>query len=204
MGANSCSVGGDGYCFGKGALMIEFQKARVNAVVFASLFRRLGAMLSDALVVFGLLALTTLFVFVPILNLLGKKAMVPSEVGWSMYFFYLTTMLGVWLGFYGYFWVRNGQTIGMRAWRIKVVSLGGEVLTWGQSLRRWVLAVLPWFCASVALNVAERWQLGWLTIIGYGVCVLGVLGLLRMYIQPDKLTWHDRLSGSCIILLPEQ
>lgn len=170
----------------------------------AGLLRRLGAIVSDSLVVFALLALSTLMIFVPVLNALGKKVLAPAEVGWLMYSVYLMTMLSVWFGFFGYFWTRSGQTIGMRAWRIRVESEAGLLLTWAGALKRWVAAWLPWLPAIAVLLVAERAGSGLLKMAGQGLLVLGVFGLLWMYRSVRHTTWHDEISRSCVILLPKR
>ena len=169
----------------------------------AGLLRRLGAILSDSMVIFGLLALTTLIIFVPILHKLGKNAMVPAEVGWLWSGLYFLTLLSVCFSFFGYFWRRSGQTIGMRAWRIKVETCDGKLLTWSASLRRWVLALSPWAISMVVFNMAEVMHSTLLKATGAGVILLGLAGVLVMYTNPERLTWYDRLSRSRLISLPE-
>lgn len=44
--------------------------------------------------------------------------------------------------FYVYFWTKGGQTIGMRAWRLKVRNLDGSPISKGQALIRAVTALL--------------------------------------------------------------
>jgi len=55
----------------------------------------------------------------------------------------------------GYFvisWTRGGQTIGMRAWRLRVVDENGARVGWPRALFRFVLA-----CFSLALLGAGFW-----------------------------------------------
>jgi len=44
--------------------------------------------------------------------------------------------------FYVYFWCKGGQTIGMRAWRLKVRNLDGTQITKPQALIRAITALL--------------------------------------------------------------
>ena len=46
------------------------------------------------------------------------------------------------LVFFGYFWTKSGQTIGMRAWRLKVQTLEGNLISWPQSIIRSISALL--------------------------------------------------------------
>ena len=184
--------------------MALFVRALNSSPAPAGLLRRLGAILSDALVLFGLLALTTLFVFVPVLNAMGKKAMVPSEVGWGLSILYVISLLGVCLGFYGYFWTRSGQTIGMRAWRLSLVTLDGGLLGWKQAVQRWLVAVAPWVFCLLLLNLAESLTSFEIKILAVGVGMLGGLDFISMFGRADRLCWHDRMSSSRLILLPER
>jgi uncharacterized RDD family membrane protein YckC len=46
------------------------------------------------------------------------------------------------LVFFGYFWTKSGQTIGMRAWRLKVQTSEGNLISWPQSIVRSLSALL--------------------------------------------------------------
>ena len=76
--------------------------------------------------------------------------------------------------FYGIFWRRGGQTLGMQAWRIKLVSNQAAQLTASQIALRLVGALLS------------------------GV----ILGILWKYLDRDGYYWHDRLSKTDLVLLP--
>lgn len=168
----------------------------------AGLLRRLGAIISDSLVVVGLLLLGTLM-FVPLLNHLGARAMTPSEVGWFWAVIYWLWLLSIWMLFFCFFWSRSGQTVGMRAWHMRVESNAGELLTWTQSLARLWLGVVPWLPCLLAMSLAEQVGSVALKYIGQALSLLGVGGLLLMYLDPSRRTWNDRISHSRIILLPK-
>jgi len=76
--------------------------------------------------------------------------------------------------FYWIFWRRGGQTLGMQAWRIKLVSNEGAQLTTPQIALRLVGALLSGL----------------------------ILGILWKYLDRDGYYWHDRLSKTHLILLP--
>lgn len=94
---------------------------------------------------------------------------------WLVRLGYQAYMLAAVFGFFGWFWTHGGQTLGMRAWRLRVVSDDGEPLSWAQAAKRFMAAGLSW----VALGLGYLWCL----------------------IDPDQRTWHDRLSGSHLVLL---
>lgn len=79
--------------------------------------------------------------------------------------------------FFGLFWRKSGQTLGMQAWRIQLVSLNGEPISW------WHVAVR---CLGATLSVAA----------------LG-LGYLWVFIDKEGYYWHDRLSKTTLLQLPK-
>jgi uncharacterized RDD family membrane protein YckC len=79
--------------------------------------------------------------------------------------------------FFGWFWTRGGQTLGMRAWRLKVVDEQGRSLTWLLALRRFAAAAFSW----TALGAGFWWAI----------------------FDREKRAWHDRLSGTHLVVLPK-
>ena len=72
-------------------------------------------------------------------------------------------------------WRRGGQTLGMRPWRLKVVAADGSP------------APLPALCVRYAVGSASLLALG--------------LGFWWALFDHNRLTWHDRASGTRIIRL---
>jgi uncharacterized RDD family membrane protein YckC len=56
------------------------------------------------------------------------------QVGWLLCFF----------GFFCYFWMRGGQTTGMRAWRVQIVNIENKSPSFIQCIIRFILAPLGW------------------------------------------------------------
>lgn len=82
-------------------------------------------------------------------------------------------------GFFCGFWMRGGQTIGMRAWRLKLVREGAsaETISLPRALGRLAAACLAALPAG--------------------------LGYLWILVDPRRLAWHDRLSGTRVVYLPK-
>ncbi len=76
--------------------------------------------------------------------------------------------------FFAWFWVHGGQTLGLRAWRMRLVRDDGRPLSWSIAARRYMAALLSWACVG--------------------------LGFLWALVDRDSRTWHGRLSGSRITL----
>ncbi len=88
---------------------------------------------------------------------------------------YQLYLLSVIVGFYCWFWLRGGQTTGMRAWRFKLVRDDGKPLRLIDALLRQLAALL----SLVALGIGFLWSL-W---------------------DAERLTWHDRLTGTRLVML---
>lgn len=108
-------------------------------------------------------------------------------------------VLVTWL-FYGYFWTRAGQTLGMQTWRLKVLRFDGENLRWTNAVTRCAAACLfPIVCGLIS-------QVAWHSIPGFVISVsLGFLGnYLWMLWSPYRLCWHDQVSGTRVWKLPPE
>ncbi len=86
-------------------------------------------------------------------------------------------MLASGSGFYIWFWVKSGQTLGMIAWRIKLENVEGGLISVQQGLIRYVCAWPAFF-------------------------LLG-LGYLWIYVDSERDAAHDKLSRSKVVLLPK-
>lgn len=134
----------------------------------ASWRRRLASMLYEGLLLLGVLALTFL---VPYLMLGVAFELAPP--GWLAWL-HIFVVLGV---YFVWYWRRQGQTLAMQTWRLKLVDAdSGRRLGRG---RCWL-----------------RYTLAWPSLLLFGV------GLLWALIDRDRQFLHDRLAGSCIVLLP--
>ncbi|HET8730705.1 MAG TPA: RDD family protein [Moraxellaceae bacterium] len=104
-----------------------------------------------------------------------------------------------WL-FYGYFWTRAGQTLGMQTWRLRVLRADGSRLRWTDAITRCAAACLfPLVCGLMS-RLAFQTPSAFLLSIS-----LGFLGnYLWMMWNPRHLTWHDQLSATQVWRLPPE
>jgi uncharacterized RDD family membrane protein YckC len=136
---------------------------QMAAQVPAGLGRRLAALVYDALL---LLALLACFSFAAIVARGGEA--VPPRTWW-----YSVSLILIAFAFFGWSWTHGGQTLGMTAWRIEVMSSDGSPITWRQALVR--------FCA---------------------MCVSALpagLGFWWAWFDRQGLTWHDRLAHTRVV-----
>jgi uncharacterized RDD family membrane protein YckC len=126
----------------------------------ASLLKQLAAMIYDSLLI-----LAILFVATAILLIFNQGEAIESNPSFNLFLVFIL------FTFYAWFWQKSGQTLGMRVWKIRIVSdLGGNP-GWGTSFLRLGFAVLSMLC----FGLGYLWR------------------LFRPY------TWHDRLSQTRII-----
>ena len=132
--------------------------------------RRVAALVYDA---FLLAALLMIFTGGALFFTHGE-AVVPATAGaWA--YVYRAGLLLVIAGYYALNWLRSGQTLGMRAWRIRTVSASGNPLTWQAAILRIGFGFLAWAPAA--------------------------LGVLWLYLDPEHLALHDRLSKTRVVRL---
>ena len=103
----------------------------------------------------GMLILALLFLVGTVLTVIGtlltmetgsESSQAQSLPTWYQNFIMTPSFILTLVGFYGLFWRRGGQTLGMQTWRLKTVNNNGHLLTWGQSFKRiFAAALMPLF-----------------------------------------------------------
>ena len=131
-----------------------------------ALIRRFAAIGYDTLLLSGVLFLAGL-----------PLPLIPDAVreNWGVQLTIQAYLILICLLFFGWFWTHGGQTLGMRAWRLKVVAADGSPVGWRSAVTRYFCAILSW----VALGLGFWWSL----------------------VDRERLTWHDRLSRTRLIRL---
>ena len=142
----------------------QFKKQIVN---HAGLFRRLAALLYDCFLIgaiwFGITGIAVL------LN--GGEAM-PV---WANQFILLPILILSSFVFYFWFWTHGGQTLGMRAWRLRILNEEEQTPNLKQCTLRFFLAFFT-----------------------FGI------GFLYTPFNSSKKSIHDSLSKTQIVLLPKE
>ena len=150
----------------------------------APLTRRLAAMLYDGMICIALLIVvagvytmihqalidTGLLAFDRYADIMERE-----EIGHDPILF-IVLFGSVWW-FFGYFWRRNGQTLGMQVWLIRVQNDDGTAISWSQAFMRMLLGLLSW-------------------------ATLG-LGYLWVLWSRNGQAWTDRWSDSVTVRVPK-
>lgn len=132
----------------------------------AGLARRLGAVLYDSLLLTALLMLAS-FAYLPL-----TEHVLSPPVRRALH---QLLLLAASFAYFAGFWTRGGQTLGLKTWRLRLVSRDGGPVTGVQALKRFLAAIVSWLCLG--------------------------LGFLWVLMDRDRLAWHDRFSGTRLIRL---
>jgi uncharacterized RDD family membrane protein YckC len=115
----------------------------------AGFLRRFASLIYDYLVVISLSMLTAILYFAIIQIFIAMGVIAPTEDPAALiqespllYGIRSALLIAVNVLFFGYFWTKSGQTIGMRAWRLKVQTLEGQLISWPQAIIRCISALL--------------------------------------------------------------
>lgn len=153
-----------------------------NSLRAAGLGKRLAAMFYDSMLLIGILFLATAVLGFASGSWQLDNAPLEGEVVHELppvvsglgYQLYLVALIYL---FNCYFWWKNGQTLGMQSWRLRVIDEQGETPDWGRCSLRWLVSVV----SLLAGGLGYWWAL-W---------------------QRDGRSWHDLASKTRVVVLPK-
>lgn len=136
--------------------MMKFTESR-DDLIPVSVTRRLAAMFYDFILCIALLMVTTgLYMIIANLVLGADTYKAMNDSGQSIHDPLLSSILFITLyGFFGFFWTKNGQTLGMQVWHIRVQNKNNTTITWTQALLRFLMGGISW----IAFGVGHLWPL---------------------------------------------
>ena len=140
----------------------------------ATFLRRLGALLYDTLLAISFV-IFMYFVIIGLFTWLGIQNLWSTWVGHT---FFLFNVFGLPFLFFAWFWTHGGQTLGARAWKLRVVNFKGHPLNWWMALKRFLFAIPS------------------LLMLAIGYCWI--------LFDRDNLALHDRLSGTMMVQLYDE
>lgn len=145
----------------------------------AGVLRRIAAMVYDSLLVFGVLFTATLpALLVGRINQVRNDEVIHEISPLAEGIWFQLYLVLVVVAFFCWFWKKNGQTLGMQAWRLQIVSADGKPLRVSQCLIRLLGAAVSLLCFG--------------------------LGYWWIWVDRDHQSWHDRLSRTRVVLLPKK
>lgn len=128
--------------------------------------RRILVMGYDAMALIALMmAVTALLLMTPIRDQTVFVDPLPTMI-----------MIVIWFVYLAWCW-RRGLTLGMRAWRVKLVFDGDSKPGWGRYAIRFIVSLLSALCLG----------------LGFVLCLTDY----------ERRTWHDKASNSRLIRTPK-
>jgi len=115
-----------------------------TAATSAATWRVLAATAYD-----GLLVLSLLLVVTGALHVLTHGEAISRDRVGAWQYAYASLQLAVIAAYFGVPWTRRGQTLAMKAWRLRLEAIDGSLPGWGAALRRLAVA-LPLYVLAVA------------------------------------------------------
>ena len=96
---------------------------------------------------------------------------------WQKHVFQIFLLVVV-FAYFAAFWLRSGQTLAMKTWRVRLVRTDGQTITLKLALYRFMLALLGLLAAG--------------------------LGYAWAWVDRDRQFLHDRLLGTRLIRIPRK
>ena len=139
-----------------------------NAIALspAPLFARFAVMIYELLLVTAVVFVAS-FIMVPVVG--------DMHAPWQRHF-YQAYILGILFAYFSAFWLRSGQTLAMKTWRIRLVNQTGGRISFKQAVLRFTFA----------------WA---------GLLLAG-LGFWWAIFDRDRQYLHDRLAKTRLVRVP--
>ena len=117
------------------------------------LFRLFAAIFYDLL----LLIASLFFATAILLPLNGGEAFTQSHLFYPLY------LISVSFIFYGWFWTHGGQTLGLKAWKIKLLTSDLKTLSWRHATIRFAVSLVSglFFGLGFLWIIIDRKQRSW-------------------------------------------
>ena len=138
------------------------------APVPAPFLVRIAVMIYEALLVTAVVFVAS-FIIIPVVG--------EMRAPWQRHLFQIY-ILGVLFAYFSAFWLRSGQTLAMKTWRIRLVDQAGGRISPKQAVLRFFLALL-------------------------GLLLVGI-GFWWALFDRDRQFLHDRILGTRLVRLPRK
>lgn len=161
---------------------------------YAGLLRRFPAMIYDSLLLLAVL----IFATIPVILFTHGEATRSGNPFVSTWLFMISFLFFVW------FWTHGGQTLGMRAWKIRLQQENGQAVTLWQALLRFITGLPAWAVLALGIFISSTpaanhlpaslqklESLPWLVLIAPG--------FLWLIIDHWPNSWRDRFSQTQVL-----
>ena len=161
---------------------------------YAGLLRRFAAMGYDALLLTALLIFATM----PVTLFTGGVATEPNNPFVASWLFLVS------FAFFAWFWTHGGQTLGMRAWKIRLQRDDGRAIDLWQALLRFFTGLPAWAVLGLGIFLCtdvnvEHLPVALQKLNNLPCALLLAPGSLWLLIDHWPNSWRDRFTQTQVI-----
>ena len=139
-----------------------------KAIAPAPLLTRFAVMIYESLLVTAVVFVAS-FIIIPVVGELHAP--------WQRHLFQVYILL-ILFAYFAAFWLRSGQTLAMKTWRIRLVNQAGGTISFRQAVLRFCLALLGLLAAGC--------------------------GFWWAFFDRDRQFLHDKLAKTRLVSLPRK
>jgi len=151
-----------------------------------SLRRRLACFVYEGVLLFGVVMIAAYLYS----SLSQQRHALDNRLGLQIFLFVVLGIYFVW------FWSHGGQTVAMKAWRIRLVDRDGRPVSQARAFARYLLSWLWFVPALLATYLLATPGTG----VIFGAMFAGVVvWALLSRLHPTRQFLHDRLSGTRLV-----
>lgn len=150
------------------------------------IFRRMACFIYEGVLLFGVLMLAG-YLFS---SLTQQRHALQGRHSLQAFLFVVLGIYFVW------FWSRGGQTVAMKAWRLRLVSRDGSTVSQARALCRYLLSWLWFMPALLAVWLSDLHSPG----VAFALLAAGVVAYASLArLHPSRQFWHDVACGTQLV-----
>ncbi len=173
-----------------------------NALPRAGLLRQLAAIAYDSLLLLALLLVATVVAVAITRPLTHGQAISANNPFFETYLFFISFF------FFAWFWTHGGQTLGMRAWRLRLETREGHLVGWWHALLRFLIGLPAWIIIVLglvhwSLPADARLPTMIHSLYHLPAWLITGIGVLWIIWDHSLWSWRDRASETRVVQLPK-
>jgi len=161
---------------------------------YANLLRRFAAMSYDGLLLLALMIFATM----PVTLFTGGEATRSGNPFVTTWLFMVSFLFFAWL------WTHGGQTLGMRAWKIRLQQNDGRSISLWQALLRFITGLPAWITLGLGTFLCSSFSIEHLPLPlqhlkAQPCAILLIPGCLWLLIDHWPNSWRDRFTQAQVV-----
>jgi uncharacterized RDD family membrane protein YckC len=165
---------------------VDDATAQAVAAPSPGLMRRLAAFIYEGVLLFGVVMIAGYLYG----SLTQQRHALQGQTGLQAFLF---VVIGL---YFVAFWSRGGQTVAMRAWHLRLLTVDGRPVSQARALVRYAASWIWFVPALLSAHLGGLRSASQIFILmAVGVVAYALLALLH----PQRQFWHDALCGTRLV-----